>query len=165
MMPTGVLPQNPTLCAACKRVLTLLVYAGEFACVCGVVHGVNISDDAEYRCFADEEGQEDKKRAEKYTREDESSAPMPADLASSDKMRRWADGRVNQVVMMLTHLDTQEPGRAVLSKDEVHAALAAVRAAAFHQASQPDGAEEQTASALFWAIAAAQNVDWYCTAG
>ena len=158
-MPTGVLPQAPTLCAACKRVLTLLVYAGEFACVCGVVHGVNISDDAEYRCFADEEGQEDKKRAEKYTREDESSAPMPAGLASSEKMRRWADGRVNQVMLMLAHFDTEEPGRPVLSKDEIRAALGDVRAAAFHQASlSEDSAEQHTASAVFWAIAIAQNV-------
>jgi len=148
------------MCAACKRVLRLLTDAGELACECGVVvQGVNISDDAEYRCFAGEEGQEEKKRADNYTREDESSAPMPPGLASSDKMRRWADGRVNQVVLMLAHLDTEEPGRAVLSKDEVRAALGDVRAAAFYQASlSEDGAEQQTASALFWAIAVAQNV-------
>jgi len=155
----AVLSQPPTLCAACTRVLSLPTGAGEFACECGVVHGVNISDDAEYRCFADEEGQEDKKRAENYTREDERNAPMPAGLASSDKMRQWADGRVNQVMLILAHFDTEEPGRAVLSKDEVRAALGDVRAAAFHQASLPeDGAEQQTASALFWAIAVAQNV-------
>ena len=155
----AVLSQPPTLCAACTRVLSLPTGAGEFACECGVVHGVNISDDAEYRCFADEEGQEDKKRAENYTREDERNAPMPAGLASSDKMRQWADGRVNQVMLILAHMDTEEPGRAVLSKDEVRAALGDVRAAAFHQASLPeDGAEQQTASALFWAIAVAQNV-------
>jgi len=156
----AVFPQPPPLCAACKRVLRLVTDAGEHACECGVVvQGVNISDDAEYRCFAGEEGQEEKKRADNYTREDESSAPMPPGLASSDKMRRWADGRVNQVVLMLAHLDTEEPGRAVLSKDEVRAALGDVRAAAFYQASlSEDGAEQQTASALFWAIAVAQNV-------
>jgi len=159
MMSAADLPRPPTLCAGCKRVLSLPTDASEFACACGVVHGLHISDDAEYRCFADEEGQEDKKRAEKYTREDESSALMPAADASSDKMRRWADGRVNQVKIMLAHLVTEEPGRAVLSKDEVRAALADVRAAAFYQAAQPeDGAEQQTASALFWAIAVAQNV-------
>ena len=161
MMPAAgaVLPRPPTRCAACTRVLSLPISAGEFACECGVVHGVNISNEAEYRCFADEEGQEDKKRAENYTREDESRAPMPAGLASSDRMRKWADGRVNQVMPMLAHLDTEEPGRAVLSKDEVRAALGDVRAAAFHQASLPeDEAELHTASALLWAIAVAQNV-------
>ena len=42
-----------------------------------------------------EDGQEDKKRAV-YTREDEISAPMAAGLASSDKMRRCADGRATE---------------------------------------------------------------------
>ena len=40
--------------------------------------------------------QEDKKRAEMYTREDENSAPLAAGLASADKMRRWADGRATE---------------------------------------------------------------------
>ena len=84
----AVLSQPPTLCAACTRVLSLPTGAGEFACECGVVHGVNISDDAEYRCFADEEGQEDKKRAENYTREDERNAPPPK------TMRRIAQRRL-----------------------------------------------------------------------
>ena len=43
-----------------------------------------------------EDGQEDKKRAEMYTREDENSAPLAAGLASADKMRRWADGRATE---------------------------------------------------------------------
>ena len=106
-----------------------------------------------------EDSQEDKKRAEVYTREDEISAPMAAGLASSDKMRRWADSRVNQVKQMLAHLVREEPGRAVLSDDEYRAAMMLCRAAVFHQASLPeDSAEQQTASALFWAIALAQNV-------
>jgi len=123
------------------------------------VHGHHINEYAEYRCFADEEGQEEKKRAEAYTREDEIGAPMAAGLASSDKMRRWADSRINQVKQMLAHLVREEPGRAVLSDDEYRAAMMLCRAAAFHQASIPeDSAEQQTASALFWAIALAQNV-------
>ena len=155
----AVLPRPPTLCAECDRVIPLHTGVGEFACECGAVHGHHINEDAEYRCFADEEGQEEKKRAEAYTREDEIGAPMAAGLASTDKMRRWADGRINQVKQMLAHLVREEPGRAVLSDDEYRAALMLCRAAAFHQASLPeDSAEQQTASALFWAIALAQNV-------
>ena len=155
----AVLPRPPALCAECDRVIPFHTGVGEFACECGAVHGHHINEDAEYRCFADEEGQEEKKRAEAYTREDEIGAPMAAGLASSDKMRRWADSRVNQVKQMLAHLVREEPGRAVLSEDEYRAAMMLCRAAAFHQASLPeDSAEQQTASALFWAIALAQNV-------
>ena len=141
-------------CVGCGRVVQAAA-AGEHevTCECGVVSQAVFNSDEEYRIFEPED--EAKRRAESYSRED--SAELVPISAADDRTRRWAETRVNQVKMLLVHLDSDEPGRKYLTSDEVRQAAGDLRAATHAYALRPDEAAE-TASAVFWAIAAAQSV-------
>jgi len=139
-------------CVACNSPLDAIDGgAFEAVCSCGVVQPAAVfNEHDENRYF--EDGDEDKKRADADTREDDHERAV----CSSG----WAQTRVNQAKMLLSHLHSDEPGSGFLSKDEVSAALATVRAAAERHAAAPGSRDtsEQTASAIFWAIAVAQDV-------
>lgn len=146
--------RQPQHCVGCGRVVQAAA-AGEHevTCECGVVTKAVFNSDEEYRIFEPED--EGKRRAESYSRED--SAELVPIRAVDEKTRQWAETRVNQVKMLLSHLDSDEPGRKYLTSDEVRQAAGDLRAATHAHALRPDEAAE-TASAVFWAIAAAQSV-------
>jgi len=153
---------NTELCSDCGRQLpTAALDASELVCSCGLVHAKLFSTDEECRVFSDEPESQGRRRAEAYLREDVVPVSVPG---APEKWRRWAEGRVSQSTMLLSHLHSEEPGAAFLTRDEVSAALSDVRAAAekFALEQAASGAahlgEVHGASALFWSICTAQNV-------
>ena len=152
--------RQPQHCVGCGRVVQAAA-AGEHevVCECGVVSKAVFNSDEEYRIFEPED--EGKRRAESYSRED-SAELVPISAADKETIkeketRQWAETRVNQVKMLLSHLNSDEPGRKYLTSDEVRKAAGDLRAATEAYAQRPDEAAE-TASAVFWTIAAAQGV-------
>lgn len=147
------LKPQPLCCRGCgETVPAPAVGEYEVVCECGAVSNAVYNSEEEYRIFEPED--EGKRHYVSYTREDSAEVPVPA---TDEKTRKWAETRVNQVKMLLSHLDSDQPGRKYLSVDEVRRAVRDLRAATHEYARCPDEGAEK-ASPVFWAIAAAQNV-------